>query len=228
VGAQPLAAGLGQRGHHADGRRVPLLLTAEYLQNHAPGHGDFKEDILAQATFAIDEADLVLFVVDGKEELSESDYRIRDLLLKNQKDVIVVVNKIDNEKRKEEIYRFYELGFEKIVAVSAAHKIGLKELLLEITNDVKVGTIFTSDVFYKDREALVEVSKLDVLGVEMETNALYINALMSGKNALAIFTVSDNPILGESIDSNEREKGLNQMIELALELAIKCEKEDMV
>jgi len=101
------------------------------------GHGDFKEDILAQATFAIDEADLVLFVVDGKEELSESDYRIRDLLLKNQKDVIVVVNKIDNEKRKEEIYRFYELGFEKIVAVSAAHKIGLKELLLEITNDLK-------------------------------------------------------------------------------------------
>lgn len=100
--------------------------------------------------------------------------------------------------------------------------------LLEITNDVKVGTIYTSDVFYSSKEKLINLSKTGVLGVEMETNALYINALMSGKNALAIFTVSDNPIIGKSINSKEREIGLNKMIEIALELAIKCEKEDMV
>lgn len=117
------------------------------------------------------------------------------------------------------------IGADEIYPVASER---LLNSLLEITNDVKVGTIFTSDVFYKDKEALIEVSKSDVLGVEMETNALYLNALMSGKNALAIFTVSDNPILGESIDSDEREKGLNKMIELALELAVKCEKEDMM
>ena len=70
------------------------------------GHNDFKEDILVQATFAIDEADIVLFVVDGKSELNENDYRIRDMLLKSGKQVIVVVNKIDNPSRMNLIYSF--------------------------------------------------------------------------------------------------------------------------
>lgn len=101
------------------------------------GEDNFQKDILAQATFAIDEADLILFVVDGKTELTKSDYKIRDMLLKSNKDVIVLVNKIDNEQRKEDIYRFYELGFEKVLGVSAAHKIGLKKLLEEITQELK-------------------------------------------------------------------------------------------
>lgn len=104
------------------------------------GHNDFKEDILVQATFAIDEADTVLFVVDGKDELNENDYRIRDLLLKSQKKVIVVVNKIDNEKRMDLIYSFYELGFEIVLGVSASHKLGINTLLDEITRDYKVDT----------------------------------------------------------------------------------------
>lgn len=99
-------------------------------------HDDFHEDILAQATFAIDESDLILFVVDGKSLLTQSDYMIRDLLMKRKKEVLVVVNKIDNRQREEEIYRFYELGFEKVLGVSAAHKLGLTKLLEEITNDL--------------------------------------------------------------------------------------------
>jgi len=99
------------------------------------GHNDFKEDILLQATFAIDEADTVLFIVDGKDELNENDFRIRDLLLKSQKKVIVVVNKIDNEKRMNYIYSFYELGFDTVLGISAAHKIGIQNLLEEITKD---------------------------------------------------------------------------------------------
>ena len=68
------------------------------------GNDDFQKDILMQATFAIDEADIVLFVVDGTTELNSSDYYIRDMLIKSNKEVIVVINKIDNEKRKDEIY----------------------------------------------------------------------------------------------------------------------------
>lgn len=97
----------------------------------------FQENIKIQASYAIDEADLVLFVVDGKEELTESDFYIRDMLMKAKKEVIVVVNKLDNKERDEEIYRFYELGFEKIIGVSAAHKKGINELLEEITKDLK-------------------------------------------------------------------------------------------
>ena len=101
------------------------------------GNDDFQKDILIQATFAIDEADLVLFVVDGTSELTKSDYKIRDMLIKANKEVIVVVNKIDNDQRKDEIYRFYELGFETIMLVSATHKRGIKELLNTITKDLK-------------------------------------------------------------------------------------------
>lgn len=90
--------------------------------------------------------------------------------------------------------------------------------------EVKCGEIFTSDVFYNSLQNLLELSKKDILGVEMETLALYTNAKIANKNALAIYTVSDNPITGDSISSEEREKGLNKMIKLALELAYECEK----
>ena len=116
-------------------------------------------------------------------------------------------------------------GYEEIYPVASDK---LLNTLLEVSKDVKVGTIFTSDVFYKEKAELVEVSKTDVIGVEMETYALYLNALAAGKNALALYTVSDNIILDKYINSEEREKGLNKMIEIALEVAIKCEKEEMI
>ena len=102
------------------------------------GKENFKQDILAQATFAIDESDLILFVVDGKTELNQSDYMIRDILRKSGKEVIVVVNKIDNKERENSIYNFYELGFEQVIGVSATHKLGIKELLNTITEDLGV------------------------------------------------------------------------------------------
>ena len=61
------------------------------------GHDDFNEDIKVQAELAIDESDLILFVVDGKNELDPNDYLIRDMLIKSHKDVVVVVNKLDNK-----------------------------------------------------------------------------------------------------------------------------------
>ncbi len=102
------------------------------------GEENFKQDILAQATFAIDESDLILFIVDGKTELNQSDYMIRDILRKSGKEVIVVVNKIDNKERENSIYNFYELGFEQVIGVSATHKLGIKELLNTITEDLGV------------------------------------------------------------------------------------------
>ena len=99
-------------------------------------NGDFDKDILMQAELAIDEADIILFVVDGLEELDKTDHYIKDLLHKQTKEVIVVVNKLDNSKRMDNIYNFYELGFSKVMGVSAEHNLGFKELLDEITNDL--------------------------------------------------------------------------------------------
>ena len=100
------------------------------------GDDDFAKDILVQATLAIDEADLVLFVVDGNTDVDAGDKRVAEILHKSSKKVIVVVNKVDNDKKKENIYNYYELGFSDILGVSASHNIGFDTLLNTITNDL--------------------------------------------------------------------------------------------
>lgn len=100
------------------------------------GIDDFQKDILAQATLAIDEADLVLFVVDGIEDIDASDRKVAEILHRTSKPVIVVVNKLDNDKRKDNLYNFYELGFSELIAVSASHNMGINELLNTITKDL--------------------------------------------------------------------------------------------
>lgn len=101
------------------------------------GDGDFNKNIIAQAELAIDESDIILFVVDGKEDLSNNDFKVRDMLIKSNKEVFVIVNKIDNEERKDNIYAFYELGFEHIYPVSGEHNTGFVELLDDLVKDMK-------------------------------------------------------------------------------------------
>lgn len=96
---------------------------------------DFNDDIKVQAELAIDEADVVLFVVDGKEGLTSNDYTVKEMLKKCSKKVIVVVNKVDSKLANENQYSFYELGFENYMFVSAEQNIGIDDLLKEITSD---------------------------------------------------------------------------------------------
>ena len=95
----------------------------------------FNKEIVVQASLAIDEADKILFVVDGKEELNQNDFVIRDMLKKAGKDVILVVNKIDNDKRMTDVYSYYELGFDKVFPVSGEHNIGFSDLMDEVVNN---------------------------------------------------------------------------------------------
>lgn len=92
-------------------------------------------------------------------------------------------------------------------------------------DNIKIGTVYTSDTFYMENYLLEEMSKKDVMGVEMETLALYTNARVANKNALAMFTVTDKLLRGISVGANERQNGLNEMIELALNVAVQIEKE---
>ena len=97
----------------------------------------FNDDIKIQAEIAIDEADVIVFVVDGIEGLNSNDLVVRDLLYKSNKKIIVAVNKIDAKIAKENLYDFYEIGFDKYIGVSAEHGTGFNELLNEITKDFK-------------------------------------------------------------------------------------------
>ena len=85
-----------------------------------------------------------------------------------------------------------------------------------------VGNLLSSDIFYNDDPtASAKWQKMGVLGVEMEAAALYMNAARAGKNALAICTVSDHLLTGESVDAEARQNSFTEMMEIALNAAIR-------
>jgi GTP-binding protein len=108
----------------------------------------FNKEIIVQASIAIEEAEVIVLVVDGKEGLTTNDYAVRDMLLKSGKKVIVAINKIDNKKSNDNIYDFYELGFDEYIPVSAEHSDGINSLLDAIVSNFKPqdGEEYASDV----------------------------------------------------------------------------------
>ena len=99
-------------------------------------------------------------------------------------------------------------------AVEEAKNIGVR---------YKVGNILSSDIFYHaDPNFNQGWYKMGVLGVEMEAAALYMNAARTGKRALAICTVSDSLVTGEATTSQERQEAFTDMMELALEVAVRA------
>ncbi len=94
----------------------------------------FNDSIKMQAELAIDEADVVVFVVDGKSGLNSNDLIVRDMLRKSKKDCFVAINKVDNKESQNNIYDFYELGFE-CIEISAIHNTGYIELMDRITKN---------------------------------------------------------------------------------------------
>lgn len=93
---------------------------------------------------------------------------------------------------------------------------------------IHVGNILSSDTFYNDTEGAPDAfytpsawRKMGVMAVEMEAAALYMNAARAGKNALAICTISDHIITGETTTSEERQSSFTAMMELALNTALK-------
>jgi purine-nucleoside phosphorylase len=86
---------------------------------------------------------------------------------------------------------------------------------------LKVGNVFTADMFYNDNSELEKWAKYGVLAIEMESAALYTLAAKFGRQALSVLTVSDHILTGEETTSEERQTTFNEMMEIALEAAIK-------
>lgn len=122
--------------------RDRIYAEGEWLNNHftlidTGGLEPDKEDtimtnIRRQAEVAIDTADVILFVVDGREGLTSTDREIGDILHKSGKETIVVCNKIDSQKTSDELYEFYELGIGDIMPISAEQGLGIGDLLDEV------------------------------------------------------------------------------------------------
>lgn len=90
------------------------------------------QDMMKQSRLAMDEADVILFVVDGRDGLQPSDEEIGHILRTSRKPVLLVVNKVDSQKQEANAYEFYSLGLGDPIAISAANMLNFGDLLDDI------------------------------------------------------------------------------------------------
>ena len=151
--------------------------------------------IKEQAQVAIDEADVVIFLVDGKSGITGLDEDVATVLRKKEKKVVVAVNKIDNYMRDQEnILEFYALGFEDVIGISGEHKINLGDLLDAVI----------SKFDRKKEKSREEGLKIAVLGRPNAGKSSLVNKLLNEERSI----VSD--IAGttrDSIDSSLKYDG---------------------
>ena len=129
---------------------------------------EFNKEIKIQAEIAINEADVVVFIVDGKEGITANDLIVRDILRKTDKKIIVAINKIDVKDAQNNIYDFYELGFDTYIPISSIHNTGYIELLDSITKDCK-----------EKEEKEDERTKISIIGRPNVGKSSLINALLN-------------------------------------------------
>ena len=91
--------------------------------------------------------------------------------------------------------------------------------------NIKYGKVFTSEIFYDSKERLEKLDKDNNIAFEMETFALYSNAIFANKKALSLLTISDHLLRDEHLTSDKRQNSFDKMIETALQICIRYNKE---
>lgn len=162
-------------------RQFSLIDTGGIDDVDAP----FMEQIKYQADIAMTEADVIVFVVSGKEGITESDEYVSKLLYRTHKPVVLVVNKIDNPEMRHDIYDFYSLGLGDPYPVSSVHGIGTGDVLDAIVDNLPV----------EKEEENSEVIKFSLIGRPNVGKSSLINALLGEERVIA------SPIAGTTRDA---------------------------
>lgn len=135
--------------------------------------GDFNDEIKTQVEIGIEESDTIIFVVDAKAGITNNDLMIRDMLKKQNKKVVVAINKIDNKSGEDNIYEFYSLGFDEYFPISAEHGTGVNELLKTLTEGYEAG--------YEDEDENVKIA---VIGRPNVGKSSLVNALLNEERVI--------------------------------------------
>ena len=150
-----------------NGKEFTVIDTGGYIK----GSDDvFEDEIRKQVELAIDEADVIIFVVDVEEGITGLDKDVANLLRKTQKPVFLTVNKVDNNKRYTDALEFYNLGLGEIYPISAINGSGTGELLDELT------AVLPEDIVAEEEES--DIPKFTVVGRPNAGKSTLINALL--------------------------------------------------
>ena len=156
--------------------------------------GDLAASVREQVTIAIDEADVVVFLVDVTEGPTASDVEIASLLRRSSKPVLLAANKSDNQKRRQDAMEFYELGLGEPLPVSALHGTGTGDLLQALLKVVPADTAYPP----------VEGTRLAIVGRPNVGKSSLLNAVLGRQRMI----VSEKPgTTRDAVDSVIEWKG---------------------
>ena len=180
-------------------KKFALIDTGGITSSDIP----FKQEIKMQAEIAINEAEIIMFVLSYKDGLTDDDKMISKILYKSNKKVILVLNKYDNKIDNSDIYEYMKLGFGVPLLVSSAHGIGIGDLL-----DKTIAS-FANETNYKDHSEV----KFSIIGKPNVGKSSLVNAILNENRVI----VSSIP--GTTTDSIDSKFTYNKKKYIAIDTA---------
>lgn len=162
------------------GKEFIVVDTGGYVKKH---EDVFQKEIKKQVEFAVNEADVIVFVVDNTVGVTSFDEDFARYLRKSKKAIIVVPNKTDNFLKINDSYEFYKLGFETVITVSAINGTGTGDLLDEII------ALLPPDEKSEEEIPVVDVPRISIIGKPNVGKSTLVNALLGEERNI----VSDIP-----------------------------------
>jgi len=138
------------------------------------GDAPFLAEIRGQVELAINEADVIVMVVSGREGLTEADEVVARMLYKSDKPVVLAVNKVDNPEMRHDVYDFYALGLGDPFPVSGSHGLGLGDLLDEIVKH------FPDEAAEQEDDAI----RFSIIGRPNVGKSSIVNAMLGEKRVI--------------------------------------------
>lgn len=147
-------------------------------------NSNIEEEIRAQAEIAIEEADVIIFLTNVANHVTNLDERIAQMLYQTKKPVILAVNKADNPEQRMDIYDFYSLGFGDPIPVSSVHGTGIGDLLDQIVQSLP------KDLEQNEKEQI----SFSVIGRPNVGKSSIVNRLV-GENRVIVNNEEERPVM---------------------------------